>query len=121
MHRPGAHPDDMQPSDFICDFSLKPWDGSSPMVEGHQGSLISGDCLARAYTDVVLGARSTAPPGSTCTMCLEQRDQNAWQSPANPEAIICERCIRQSATTLDKDPDWEWTKPTPPTAGSTPD
>ena len=112
MQRAGANPQDMQPSDFICDFSLKPWDGAFPLVEGHQGSLISGDCLSVAYRFVVLGGATSLEPGSyTCTMCLERRDDPCWQSPARDEAVICRRCIRQSATRLDKDPDWEWTKP----------
>lgn len=102
----------MQPSDFICDFSLKPWDGTFPMVEGHQGSLISGDCLALAYTAVILHDQTSLEPGKyTCTMCLEQRLDPCWQSPARGEAVICRRCIRQSATRLAKDPDWDWVKP----------
>ncbi|MEL6797761.1 MAG: hypothetical protein AAFO89_13185 [Planctomycetota bacterium] len=112
MQRQGANPADMQVSDFICDFSGKAWDGAFPMVEGHQGSLISGHSLDAAYREVVLGSESSLEPGSyICTMCLETRDDACWQSPARPEAVICRRCIIQSATKLDKDPDWDWSKP----------
>ncbi|MEO1279220.1 MAG: hypothetical protein AAFV77_09710, partial [Planctomycetota bacterium] len=95
----------------------KAWDGSFPMVEGHQGSLISGDALRVAYTEVVLMGNDSMPAGSTCVMCLEARDEPGWKSPvpvAHHEggAIICRRCIRQSATRLHKDADWDWTKPT---------
>ncbi|MEO0511873.1 MAG: hypothetical protein AAF108_03140 [Planctomycetota bacterium] len=111
MHRDNADPANMQPQDFVCDFSLKPWDGTFPMVEGHRGSLISGDCLSVAYRRVVLSGETDTPPSYTCTMCLEERTQNAWQSPVCADAVICERCIRQSATRLHKDPDWDWSKP----------
>lgn len=116
MHRKGANPTDMQPADFICDFTGKAWDGSFPMVEGHQGSLICGDALRVAYTEVVLLGQGSMPTGTTCTMCLEQRDEPGWQSPVHTGereqgACICRRCIRQSATKLEKDPDWGWTKP----------
>ncbi|MEM9166576.1 MAG: hypothetical protein AAGB48_06075 [Planctomycetota bacterium] len=117
MQRQGANPNDMQPADFICDFSLRPWDGAFPMVEGHRGSLISGDCLTIAYADVILSQRTSIEPGQyTCTMCLESRNEPCWQSPARPEAVICRRCIRQGATRLEKDPDWDWLKPTAETA-----
>ena len=111
MQRTGADLDNMQPRDFICDFSLKEWDGSFPMVEGHRGSLISGGCLTMAYTFVIIEGQTSLEPGYTCTMCLEERTDPCWQSPARPEAVICRRCIRQSATKLDTDPDWPWSKP----------
>ena len=117
MHRHGADKLDMQPDDFICDFTGRRWDGSFPMVEGHQGSLICGDALRIAFTEVVLLGNDTKPEGAKCVMCLEVRDDPGWQSPmpVGPHedgAIICRRCIRQSSTRLAKDPDWGWTKPT---------
>jgi hypothetical protein len=115
VQRQGANPDDMQVADFICDFSLRPWDGAFPLVEGHRGSLISGDCLTIAYTEVVVLGQTSLPPGSyTCTMCLERRDDPCWQSPVSDGAVICRRCIRQSATKLENDPDWGWHKPPKP-------
>ncbi len=110
MQRQGADPNDMRPSDFICDFSGRAWDGAFPMVEGHQGSLISGDALTIAYTELILNRTSSAPAGARCAMCLEQRDEPAWQSPATG-AVICTRCVKQAAGRLHSDPDWEWTKP----------
>ena len=112
MQRDCADPTNMQVTDFICDFSGKPWDGAFPMVEGHRGSLISGEGLAAAFRFVVLDRQTAREPGSySCTMCLESRDAPCWESPDRPEAVVCRRCIRQSATKLDKDPDWDWTKP----------
>jgi hypothetical protein len=117
MHRQGANPMDMQPTDFICDFTGRTWDGGFPLVEGHQGSLICGDALRIAFTEVVLHKQNSMPEGSTCTMCLEQREEPGWQSPVptgdrDEGAVICRRCIRQSATRLEKDADWGWRKPT---------
>lgn len=111
MHRPGSNPLDMQTSDFLCDFCGREWDGAFPMVEGHQGSLICGSCLTVAYTEVVLQRMNAAPAGCTCTMCLEERDEDAWKSPVRDEAVICKRCINQGAGRLHKDPDWDWKKP----------
>ena len=70
MQRQGADPQNMEITDFICDFSRKPWDGQFPLVEGHRGSLISGDCLTLAYRFVVLEEQTALEPGYTCTMCL---------------------------------------------------
>ena len=110
MQRSGADPSDMQLSDFICDFSGRAWDGAFPLVEGHKGALISGDCLTVAYTEVVLQGHASAPAGYECRMCLEQREDPGWESPATG-ACICRRCIKQGAGRLHTDPDWEWTKP----------
>lgn len=111
MHRAGADQSNMQTTDFLCDFCERGWDGQFPVVEGHQGSLICGDCLMRAYREVVIGAGSSADRGSMCRMCLEQRDEPAWGDASVGEALICERCIRLAAGTLDKDEDWTWTCP----------
>lgn len=111
MQREGADLNNMQPEDFICDYSRRPWDGSFPMVEGHRGALISGDCLTVAFRFVVLEGQTSLEPGYTCTMCLEERKDRCWQSPAYEDALICLRCIRQGSTKLDKDPDWDWAKP----------
>ena len=111
MYRPGANPDDIRMEDVLCDFCHKPWREDVPMIEGHRGAVVCGQCLTLAWTDVVLGNQSTAPPGSTCRMCLETRDENAWQSPAHPDAVICRRCIKQSGVTLERDPDFNWQRP----------
>lgn len=111
MHNPGAEGNEF----FLCDFCRRPWSEQRPMVEGHRGSLVCAACLATAYTALVhLQAGEASAPGQTCTMCLEHRAQPHWRSPLYPEALICLRCVRQSATTMEKDPDTGWTRPPPP-------
>ncbi|MEM1424155.1 MAG: hypothetical protein AAGH64_09150 [Planctomycetota bacterium] len=114
MQRDGADPTNMQVSDFLCDFCGRAWDGAFPLVEGHRGSLICGNCLTIAYTDVIHMGLDAAPTGATCTMCLEERADPMWASPVRDDAYACKRCIRQSGTRLDKDPDWPWTRPGKP-------
>jgi hypothetical protein len=122
MQRPGADLENMQLADFLCDFCRRAWDGAFPMVEGHQGALICGSCLTAAYTHAVLrdaagdGADTTADertpePGSACVLCLEERDDAAYRSPAYPDAVACRRCIKQAAGRLHKDRDWAWERP----------
>ena len=96
---------------FKCDFCASPWSDDRPMVEGHQGSLICAPCLALAYTELAINDAGEAPGDWACTMCLEERNQPAWRSPVRDEAIVCLRCVKQSATQLDKDPDINWNKP----------
>lgn len=111
MHRPGSDSMNMQVSDFLCDFCRRAWDGTFPMIEGHQGSLICGRCLTVAYTEAVLNDTGSTPEGAKCTLCLEHREEPAWQSPTHEEAVACRRCLKQGAGRLHKDPDWDWTKP----------
>ena len=113
MQRPGADTQNMQTTDFICDYCRKAWDGTFPMVEGHQGALICGSCLTTAYKAVALNQGPILAEGH-CTLCLEDRDA-LWASPAY-EVNACKRCIKQGAGRLHKDPDWDWTKPTAPPA-----
>jgi hypothetical protein len=103
---------------FKCDFCRKPWAEDRPMVEGHQGHLVCARCLTTAYLDVVHlgGGHDLAKSG--CTMCLEQRPEQHWASPLFPDARICRRCIKQSATTLEKDPDSGWRRPAPQGPGA---
>jgi hypothetical protein len=111
MRKPGTDPENVQMSDVLCDFCRAEWTEERPFIEGHQGSIVCGQCLTVAYTQTVLGDVSTGPPGYTCTMCLEQRDDPAWQSPAHAEAIICKRCIKLAAGALSKDKESGWTRP----------
>ena len=111
MQRPDANPEDMQVEDFLCDFCGRAWDGAFPLVEGHKGSLICGSCLTVAYAEVVRGDVGSAAPGYVCTLCLEHRDDAGWQSPVRDVAAVCARCLRQAGARLEKDPDWEWTRP----------
>jgi len=111
MQRTGADPENMKASDFLCDFCGKEWDGQGPVVEGHRGSLICGDCLAAAYRAVVLEGKPTARAGYACTLCVENRPDPGWSSPARVESCVCQRCIKQSAAVLAKDKDMGWKKP----------
>jgi len=113
MQREGADPENMQPADFICDFCLNTWAPDRPMVEGHRGSLICGRCLTEAYKRVmVLGIGVNVPEAVTCTTCLQHKDEPHWQSDLVDAApVICQWCIKRSATMLSKDPDSGWTKP----------
>lgn len=116
MHDP-AH--EGTPAFFICDFCRQPWSEQRPMVEGHKGSLICASCLSVAYRSVALDGMPSLLPapgehpwgGLVCTLCLEERSQPAWRSPMHEEAIVCLRCVKQSATTLEKDPDYGWERP----------
>ena len=110
MHDPASTGTDF----FRCDFCRQPWAEDRPMVEGHKGSLVCGRCLALAYADVVHLGGGHEQSGQTCTMCLEARAEAQWTSPAYPDARICRRCIKQSATTLEKDPESAWRRPASP-------
>jgi hypothetical protein len=99
-----------------CDFCQREWnlDGEEIMIEGHQGSLICLKCLSTAYADVVLAGGGFENQHKLCTMCLEEREQPEWESPlSDPDkpARVCLRCIKQSATALEKDPDTGWKRP----------
>jgi hypothetical protein len=107
MHDPTATGNDF----FRCDFCRRPWAEDRPMVEGHQGSLVCGKCLALAYADLVLAGGGHEHSGLKCTMCLEERAGEQWASPAYPDARICRRCIKQSATVLEKDEESGWKRP----------
>ncbi len=111
MRKPGTDEDNVQMSDVICDFCHSEWVEDEPMVEGHHGSCICGKCLMVAYTDVILSKTNTAPEGYKCTLCLEHRDDPAWQSPMYDEAVVCRRCIKQASGALHKSKDFDWTKP----------
>ena len=101
---------------FVCNFCSKGWTEELPMVEGHRGSLICGQCLSIAYTEIVhLRAGSPVEPDEKCIMCLEsQRPGLSWRSPINTAGLVCTRCVKQSAGVLFKDPDNGWAKPTNP-------
>ena len=97
-------------SDVLCDFCGREWTERLPMVEGHQGSCICGDCLADAYRAIVLEeAAATAP--SKCALCLEHREEPTWARGGDGSPRACRRCVRQSAAVLQKDADLGWRKP----------
>lgn len=111
MRKPGTNPDNVQMSDVLCDFCHAEWVEELPLIEGHQGSIVCGKCLTVAYTQVVIGALSSARAGYKCTMCLEERPDIGWESPVYPEATICKRCINLAAGALSKDKESGWTRP----------
>jgi len=115
MHRPGTDPDNVRMEDVLCDFCHRPWVEQIPMIEGHQGSVICGRCLRVAIAEL----SREAPKGTEChcTMCLEQRDEPGWQSPAHPDAVVCRRCAEQAATTLERSPDFQWSRSGEPGEG----
>lgn len=124
MLRQDADPANLQPTDFICDFCGSHWSEDRPMVEGHQGSLICGRCLTVAFSQVLLQHAGERPgtlgehQSETCTMCLEaDRPEDHWRSPVRSEALICKRCIKMSATQLERDDDIAWERPTHQTHG----
>lgn len=93
------------------------------MVEGHKGSLVCSQCLTLAFDElwnrgggerpekVAADAPAQAVAAATCVMCLEQRDEPYWHSPAHPESGICKRCTKQAVVMLERDPDAEWKRP----------
>jgi len=108
MHDESAEGNDF----FKCDFCRRSWAEDRPMVEGHRGSLICGQCLTVAYTEVVVQAVGSAvPPDATCRMCLEHREGLHWTSPLHETEHICLRCIKQSAGVMVKDKESGWKKP----------
>lgn len=101
---------------FLCDYCHQPWSDERPMVEGHRGSIICGNCLSIAYTQLIhQKLESPVVKDETCLLCLEHgRDDPHWRSPMYEEAIACKRCLKQSAGVLHKDKDIPWEKPRDP-------
>lgn len=115
-----THPDGTVATS-LCDFCARAWDpnGQEIMIEGHQGSLICLKCLTTAYADVVVYGGGHQHHGAMCSMCLEERSQPQWESPVDIDGVharVCLRCMRQSATALEKDPESGWKRPGKPPA-----
>lgn len=111
MRREDTDPNNVQPTDVLCDFCGTEWGDDTPIVEGHQGSCVCGKCLSVAWRALVGEKMNDAPDGGSCTMCLEERSDPLFRSPIREEALICRRCVRLAARALDIDPDHAWTKP----------
>ena len=111
MFRDGANPDSMDMNDVLCDFCHAVWKEDIPMIEGHRGSCICGKCLRMAWGVVVVNKMNDSSGEATCRMCLQEREDPCYQSPAYEDALICRRCIRMSAHTLQMDDDGEWEMP----------
>ena len=114
MHREGIDPENVQPEDILCDYcGTASWSQGEPCVEGHQGSIVCGACLTKAYIDLVLH-KTERETEEKCRMCLEQREDPVWLGSEEPTASICRRCVKQSAGVLTKSKHWDWSKPTEP-------
>lgn len=114
MFRQGTDETNVQYEDVLCDFCRRPWDPddpSRPMIEGHHGSHLCGECLSLAFQTVVHDGKDDSVPGRPCTMCLEEREDESWRSAEFPDALLCRRCIKQSSTALEKDKDYTWRRP----------
>jgi hypothetical protein len=112
VHRPGANPTDLRMDDVLCDFCEAAWTQERPMVEGHRGSCICHACLAVAYAELTPQPSRVDAGQGPCTMCLEDRPEPHWTSPARDAARICRRCARMAAVVLERDPDAGWSRPT---------
>jgi hypothetical protein len=112
MHKQGIDDNNVQPEDILCDFCGKAaWAQDVPCVEGHQGSVVCGNCLHVAYSELIL-ASSGEPTKEQCRMCLEHREDPVWEGGIEPIAAICLRCVKQSSAVLQKSKQWDWSKPT---------
>ncbi|MBS0189099.1 MAG: hypothetical protein JSS51_13615 [Planctomycetes bacterium] len=111
MRRPGTDENNVQMSDVLCDFCRQEWTDARFMVEGHQGSCICSDCLTHAYRAVARKSEPAVTEPGKCILCLETRPAPLWASPGFPDVLACQRCIKQSAAVLQKDPDFGWRKP----------
>lgn len=109
---------------IACDFCGLDWDEITPMIEGHQGSVICINCLEKAIQNT-----SIAVAPFKCTMCLrelEGSERKFWapgerNERANQNAVICYSCIRQATRGFAKDPDMDWTPPEASVQGGTGD
>ena len=112
MHRKGINVNDVQPEDILCDYcGQSAWSDGDPCIEGHQGSIVCGECLSLAFASLVLNKEGQQVE-LKCRMCLETREGQSWSSEFDNEATICLRCIKQAATALEKSKHWEWSRPT---------
>jgi hypothetical protein len=90
-----------------CDFCGVDWDGRSPVIEGHRGSIICLECLKTG-----LDGLSTGDQPYQCTLCLRQPIPPAiprWHHPSHPRTFACRDCIQQTADVFDRDVDVPWT------------
>ena len=112
MRREGTDPNNVQMEDVLCDFCHTSWTEALPLIEGHHGSCVCGPCLTAAYRHVSILANDDRVGECQCTMCLETREDPCYRSTTQVSAIICRRCIKLAAGALERDPDFEWKRPT---------
>jgi len=112
MHRQGCDPENMDAQDFLCDFCERCYAPDRPMVEGHRGSLICGQCLSVAFAALWYAKTGLeAPKGEVCMLCLAENGDPIWRSPLREEKFVCKRCAKQSAVMFERDPDSGWKRP----------
>ena len=82
------------------------------MIEGHRGSVLCLECLK-----IALVLATEAGDDFACTLCLSDlpAGTKAWCHPdrpeaANPDAVLCESCMKQASGGFSKDPDVDWTR-----------
>src|SRR4030095_9584123 len=86
-----------------CDFCGTDWDGVSPVIEGHRGSIICLECM-KATPD---GMQSGREP---FTWVLGRREPipasvERWNHANHAQTYACKSCVHQAAEVFDKDPD----------------
>jgi hypothetical protein len=89
-----------------CDFCRTDWNGQSPVIEGHRGSIICLECLKLALDSLTTG------PTFKCILCLREplpATLPRWHHSNTPTTFACEGCIHQTADVFDRDPDIDWT------------
>ena len=96
MRNPGTDEDNVQMSDVLCDFCERQWTETLPMIEGHQGACICGNCLGVAFVDVVLN-RNDGASDFTCTMCRESTDDRITEVDGRFPALRCYIQVRHYA------------------------
>ena len=111
VFRDGIDEDNVRMEDVLCNFCGASWTEARPVIEGHHGSHLCGNCLTVAYRMLVLEGDAGDGKAYQCTMCLQEREGPGWRSPMNEDAVVCRSCVKQSAGVLHKDADFDWTKP----------
>src|SRR2546423_7317406 len=91
-----------------CDFCRMDWDGVSPVIEGHRGSIICLECLKLALDSLKIGDSTYK-----CILCLRDplpASLARFNHRNSPGTFACADCIHQTADVFDRDPDiaWNW-------------
>ena len=120
MYRDGTDENNVQMEDVLCDFCHRVWTKDEPFIEGHRGSMICGKCLSVAFAQLMTDGPDIEHGPYECRMSREGEDDRAalrragepgWRSPVDPDAVVSRKVVRMAAAVLQKDPDWDWSKP----------
>lgn len=101
--------------ELACDFCGVTWDQVKPMIEGHRGSILCLECLAKAIEQA-----EESKEAFTCTMCRVEREEGmkVWRGEQLPGVQlpgVCWDCVQQADRAFGKDADVDWTRKLPPT------